>query len=128
MKLEEESGEVDVNYQEYKKRRDEARRSPYPSVIVEVMSTPTPDFTPNTRMKYIREDSSEVTSEDIARLNAIFNMSPAKVATDNEFYDALGEVSYFYLDLDSIDSFLMCTHLIYLSFSFNSKRLLVINK
>jgi hypothetical protein len=128
MKLEEESGEVDVNYQEYKKRRDEARRSPYPSVIVEVMSTPTPDFTPNTRMKYIREDSSEVTSEDIARLNAIFNMSPAKVATDNEFYDALGEVSYIYLDLDSIDSFLMCTHLIYLSFSFNSKRLLVINK
>ena len=44
LKREEEEGEVDVNMQEYKKRRDEARRSPYPSVIVEVQSTPPPDF------------------------------------------------------------------------------------
>ena len=44
MKHEEEEGEVDLNLQEYKKQRDEARRSPYPSVIVEVQSTPPPDF------------------------------------------------------------------------------------
>ena len=44
MKKEDEGGEIDVNYQEFKRQRDLARRSPYPSVIVEVQSTPPADF------------------------------------------------------------------------------------
>jgi hypothetical protein len=97
MKEEEESGEVDLNLQEYKKRRNEARRSPYPSVIVEVMSTPSPDFTPPP-MSFADPDGDleygeeEITSDDIARLNAIFNMRPEDATRDAGFYDALEEV------------------------------------
>lgn len=94
MKDEESEGEVDLNLQEYKRRRDEARRSPYPSVIVEVLSTPAPDYTPP--MQYSGEESEEgdkpITAEDIARLNAIFHMKPADLKQDTEFYDALGDV------------------------------------
>ena len=91
MKAEEETGEVDLNLQEYKKRRDEARRSPYPSVIVEVQSTPPPEFTPS-RMKYIREEGEEeITMEDIHRLNALLDLKLG-APKDGGFYDALGEV------------------------------------
>jgi hypothetical protein len=90
MKAEEETGEVDLNLQEYKKRRDEARRSPYPSVIVEVQSTPPPEFTPS-RMKYIREEGEEeITMEDIHRLNALLDLKLG-APKDGGFYDALGE-------------------------------------
>ena len=93
MKLEEEAGEVDLNLQAYKKRRNEARRSPYPSVIVEVMSTPPPEYT-SPRMTYIREEGEEqITNEDIARLNALLNLNAASTKKDGDFYDALGEVS-----------------------------------
>jgi hypothetical protein len=110
--------EVDVNLQEYKKRRDEARRSPYPSVIVEVLSTPPADFGSQRlrsnveeqelssaaamRMQdentaAVRKDNvdSDVTSEDVKRLEALFAMSAAtktKSSMDDPFYDALGEV------------------------------------
>lgn len=91
MKLEEEAGEVDLNLQAYKKRRNEARRSPYPSVIVEVMSTPPPEYT-SPRMTYIREEGEEqITNEDIARLNALLNLNAASTKKDGDFYDALGE-------------------------------------
>ena len=93
MKLEEEAGEVDLNLQAYKKRRNEARRSPYPSMIVEVMSTPPPEFT-SPKMTYIREEGEEqITSEDIARLNALLTLNAASTKKDSDFYDALGEVS-----------------------------------
>ena len=93
MKLEEEAGEVDLNLQAYKKRRNEARRSPYPSVIVEVMSTPPPEYT-SPRMTYIREEGEEqITNEDIARLNALLSLNAASTKKDGDFYDALGEVS-----------------------------------
>ena len=42
MTAEDFAGETDVNLIEYRNRRDEARRSPYPSVIVEVRATPPP--------------------------------------------------------------------------------------
>ena len=108
LKREEEKGEVDVNMQEYKKRRDEARRSPYPSVIVEVQSTPPPDF--GTRRdeaammeaaaadmmgaKMSDNSDGDVTSEDVKKLEALFGLSAAKKSTkpDDPFYDALGEV------------------------------------
>mmetsp|Transcript_13288 Transcript_13288/g.28834 ORF Transcript_13288/g.28834 Transcript_13288/m.28834 type:complete len:354 (+) Transcript_13288:1252-2313(+) len=117
--LKDEEDEVDVNLEEYKKRRDEARRSPYPSVIVEVMSTPPPDFGSGARRVsadeameaavaaakenvHIMEGSStskkvdadaDVTSEDVKRLEALFGMSAADKSSsvDDTFYDALGE-------------------------------------
>ena len=110
LKREEEEGEVDVNMQEYKKRRDEARRSPYPSVIVEVQSTPPPDF--GTRRdeaammeaaaadmmgaKMSDNSDGDVTSEDVKKLEALFGLSAAKKSTkpDDPFYDALGEVRF----------------------------------
>lgn len=44
MKDEDESGEVDVNAQEYAKKRMLARQSPYPTIVVEVRSQPPPDW------------------------------------------------------------------------------------
>jgi hypothetical protein len=107
LKHEDQEGEVDVNLQEYKKRRDEARRSPYPSVIVEVMSTPPPDFgsrreeavaeaaTRDAGTGSKAEGDADVTSDDVRRLEALFAMSAAKKSSsaDDPFYDALGEVS-----------------------------------
>jgi hypothetical protein len=95
MKHEEEEGEVDLNLQEYKKRRDEARRSPYPSLIVEVQSTPPPDFGATAETKAVAEEpkpDSDVTSEDVKKLEALFGMSAATKKADDPFYDALGEV------------------------------------
>ncbi|KAL7528862.1 hypothetical protein ACHAXR_002676 [Thalassiosira sp. AJA248-18] len=101
LKHEEEEGEVDVNLQEYKKRRDEARRSPYPSVIVEVQSTPPPDFgarrdeaameMENAKAEEVKADQ-DVTSDDVKKLEALFGMSAAnkKTSADDPFYDALG--------------------------------------
>eukprot|EP00970_Alexandrium_tamarense_P002676 scaffold375_cov200-Alexandrium_tamarense.AAC.17 len=102
MKQEEEEGEVDVNLQEYKKRRDEARRSPYPSVIVEVQSTPPPDFGSRSPLAQDQQQQKEspqmkidadegVTSEDVKRLEALFGMSAASKKADDAFYDALGD-------------------------------------
>ena len=103
MKHEEEEGEVDLNLQEYKKRRDEARRSPYPSLIVEVQSTPPPDFgaakkAAEEEMKAVTAAAEEsnpdddVTSDDVKKLEALFGMSAATKKADDPFYDALGEV------------------------------------
>ena len=122
---EDSEGEVDVNLQEYKQRRDEARRSPYPSVIVEVLSTPPADFGSRLNRRRdteeeeeeveaaatasrMQEDAaaararkdvvdSDVTSEDVKRLEALFAMSAAtkespRNSIDDPFYDALGEV------------------------------------
>jgi len=115
LKAEEEAGEVDVHLEEYKKSRMAARQSPYPSVIVEVMSTPPPDFGVNLdteagaahqaaldaaeKNMHIMENKKkvdaddDVTSADVRRLEALFGMSAAKKegSVDDTFYDALGE-------------------------------------
>ena len=44
--LQEEEEDLDLNLRDYKERRMLARRSPYPSVVVEVRATPPPEFTP----------------------------------------------------------------------------------
>lgn len=59
---------------------------------MEVLSTPSPDFTPPT--SYVgndENDEKEITSDDIAKLNAIFNMRPEDAKRDAGFYDALEE-------------------------------------
>lgn len=96
---EEEFGEIDVNLEEYKRRRDEARRSPYPSVIVEVQSTPPPEYSAPTKLSMGMDGSHGITSEDIASLERAFSMGVASKALykgtsgDDYFYDALGDVS-----------------------------------
>jgi hypothetical protein len=129
LKHEDQEGEVDVNLQEYKKRRDEARRSPYPSVIVEVMSTPPPDFGSRRDEAAMEEASARdaeggagraedengvVTSDDVRRLEALFAMSAAKKSTsaDDPFYDALGEVRgyRFHSRSESFDVIIHASH------------------
>lgn len=104
LRREEAAGEVDVNLEAYKKNRDAARRAPYPSVIIEVRSTPPPDFGARTeadeavaRIEAAARDAMEVrgreaTGADVRRLEALFGRSAATRDADDPFYDALGEV------------------------------------
>ena len=93
MKEEEEKGEVDLNAQEYAKKRLLARQSPYPTVVLEVRAQPTPDFRArpappaklpvNAEVPVDDEDDDvtgdhkellqkDVTSADIQKLEALF--------------------------------------------------------
>lgn len=72
-------------------------------MIVEVQSTPPPDFGARREeeeaaamMEAAAQDamevsSKEVTSEDVKKLEALFGRSAAKKSVDDPFYDALGE-------------------------------------
>mmetsp|Transcript_14432 Transcript_14432/g.20338 ORF Transcript_14432/g.20338 Transcript_14432/m.20338 type:complete len:484 (-) Transcript_14432:257-1708(-) len=110
MKEEEEEGEVDLNLKAYKERREAARRSPYPTLVIEVMASPPPDFGNN--LKAQREqpqedaappkDESDVTPEDVQKLEALFGQSAAMNHPKNEkssdpddeaFFDAIGKVT-----------------------------------
>mmetsp|Transcript_13146 Transcript_13146/g.29972 ORF Transcript_13146/g.29972 Transcript_13146/m.29972 type:complete len:469 (+) Transcript_13146:82-1488(+) len=102
MKKEDEGGEIDVNYKEFKRQRDMARRSPYPSVIVEVQSTPPADFGARSeeaameaaaKLQNAKREAEGVSSDDVQKLEALFRMSAAdkKTSSDGDFYDALGE-------------------------------------
>lgn len=98
LKEEEENGEIDMNLQEYKARRLAARRSPYPSVVVEVTAMPPPDFsppppsgpqTPNT----IEDVEPALSSDFIQSLEELFSKSSLeheKTKKDGGFYDSIG--------------------------------------
>jgi len=82
MKKEEEEGEVDLNLKEYKERRLQARRSPYPTLVLEVRATPPPDFgknppPPATELEQKEKEEGQVTSEDIQKLEALFGKTAA---------------------------------------------------
>lgn len=77
MKKEDEGGEIDVNYKEFKRQRDMARRSPYPSVIVEVQSTPPADFGARSeeaameaaaKLQNAKREAEGVSSDDVQKL------------------------------------------------------------
>jgi hypothetical protein len=108
---EEEEGEVDVNLQMYKKQRLLARRSPYPSVVIEVRSMAPPEYTPppssrSTPPQSIDEidigkgedDSSEsaespkIDADFVNQLEALFSKSSLKSSTDKDgdFYESIG--------------------------------------
>eukprot|EP00523_Entomoneis_sp_CCMP467_P012363 CAMPEP_0168797964 /NCGR_PEP_ID=MMETSP0725-20121227/17624_1 /TAXON_ID=265536 /ORGANISM="Amphiprora sp., Strain CCMP467" /LENGTH=455 /DNA_ID=CAMNT_0008849291 /DNA_START=60 /DNA_END=1427 /DNA_ORIENTATION=- len=80
MKKEEEAGEVDVNLLEYQERRLQARRSPYPSVVIEVRATPPPDFgkpavpppVSQTESPKSGSNDASVSQEDIMKLEQLF--------------------------------------------------------
>lgn len=94
MKDEDEAGEVDVNLEQYKKMRLQARRSPYPTVVIEVRAQPTPDFSespaPSTKQQH--SDESGVSAADIQKLEALFGKQAAINSKDSEssFWDAVG--------------------------------------
>lgn len=101
LKDEEEAGEVDLNYQEFKKKRIQARRSPYPTIVVEVRASPPPDFGASraAAAPSSTEPKEEVTSDDIQRLEALFGQSahmnhPTKHLSQKEeeedFYARIG--------------------------------------
>lgn len=118
MKEEEEQGEVDLHAQEYAEKRLQARRSPYPCVVVECKSSPPPDFgnhaIPQPPPAAVSEEDDdddnhevdynynrkellrkEVTSADIQALEAMFGLA---AATDHPVHGggSKGEDSGFY--------------------------------
>jgi hypothetical protein len=111
MKAEEEAGEVDLNYKEYQKQKQAARRSPYPTIVVEVRAHPPPNFGASpSPMRQAQANkptgggeeessSSTVTAEDIQKLEALFGQSahmnhPTKHLTakdeEEDFYARIG--------------------------------------
>ena len=101
--LKDEPQEVDVNLEVYKRQRVLARRSPYPTVCVEVRATPPPDFSqaPPPPSVLRRDISSEdmggqeekVTLDDVHRLEALFGKAAVvkkESYGDDAFWDALG--------------------------------------
>ena len=104
MKKEDEDGEVDLNVKEYIERRDRARRSPYPTVVIEVRATPPPDFgnnsppAPDVVSPGTEEMGSAegVSKEAVQKLEALFGQSAAIAPkrSDDAFYDAIGKVSH----------------------------------
>jgi len=105
MKAEEDAGEVDLNAQEYAKKKMAARQSPYPTIVVEVRAQPPPDWgespppkplaaavlpvddedededdepsASGEAYKYNRKEflNKEVTSSDIQKLEALFGQA-----------------------------------------------------
>ena len=112
---EEKSGEVDLNYKQFKEKRNKARRSPYPTVVMEVRSIPSmikpTDQGPVGRGSGLEsrgyestsDDSSKVTKADLNKLEALFGQSASfahpdetedkkKGSVDDDFYNAIGQV------------------------------------
>ena len=102
---EEESGEVDVNLEMYKKQRLIARRSPYPSVVIEVRSMAPPEYTPPppsspVSPKSVDEIDLEASEEEdidadfVNQLEALFAKSSLegskKPSKEGDFYEAIG--------------------------------------
>jgi hypothetical protein len=99
MKEEDENGgEVDVNLEQYKRARQAARRSPYPTVVLEVRATPPPDFgqsppPQNSAREYIGDGDERITAADIQRLEALFGksaVSDKNASEDEGFWNAIG--------------------------------------
>jgi hypothetical protein len=96
--------EIDVNLEQYKKARQAARRSPYPTVVLEVRATPPPDFSqaplPSKQKSstYIGDGEEKITLADIQRLEALFgksavsdkSASATKSSGDEDFWNAVG--------------------------------------
>ena len=99
--LKDEEEVVDVNLEAYKKQRVLARRSPYPTVCVEVRATPPIDFsqaTPPPSMVRAKTDEGasqdKVTLGDVQRLEALFGkaaVTKKESSDDDAFWDALGK-------------------------------------
>lgn len=103
-----ENDDDDPNIRQYKQVRQLARRSPYPTVVLEVRSTPPPDFDqspPQSKRKvgstsgdYIGNGEEKITIADIQRLEALFGKSAAFISSeetissnnDDLFWNSIG--------------------------------------
>jgi len=108
MKKEEEEGEVDLNLEAYKVRRLQARRSPYPTIVIEVRASPPPDFggqnAPAAPITAAPSDEEpKVSQTDIQKLEALFGQSaatehptnveeePSSLSEEDLLWDQLGK-------------------------------------
>jgi hypothetical protein len=100
MKKEDEPEEVDLNYLDYQEKKLQARRSPYPTIVIEVRATPPVDnfgdLAATARVGQPEPpcvNDKPVTANDIAKLEALFGKSAhIRESTDEDlFYDALAE-------------------------------------
>lgn len=102
-KLKEEDGEeVDLNLQAYKERKVLARRSPFPSIVVEVRAMPPPVFTPPPQTgpvapePMVEEGEAPTANPDsdfVQALELLFSKSSLeqeKANKDGSFYDSIG--------------------------------------
>lgn len=105
-------GKVDVDAIERSRRRNYARRSPYPTLVIEVqVAPPTPMEEQGTiyHPSLISDDDDlekrGVLKDIVMKLESIFAKSAAlhkktetqKPKTEDSFYSAIGEVSSLYL-------------------------------
>jgi hypothetical protein len=115
LKEEESQGEVDLNLEMYKKQRILARRSPYPSVVIEVRSMAPPEYTPPPPTGPVsprsideidigREDTDsspgsdaehEINADFVNQLEALFAKSSLDDSTKSkqegeDFYESIG--------------------------------------
>ena len=82
MKKEDEEGEVDVNAEKYREMRNRARQSPYPSLVMEVLASPPPDFG-NNKASLTSEESkgnvNDISSADIKKLEQLLARPPRTI-------------------------------------------------
>ncbi|GKY95873.1 hypothetical protein MPSEU_000547900 [Mayamaea pseudoterrestris] len=101
--LQNEPDEVDLHYQEYQEKKMLARRSPYPTIVLEVRAIPPMNlsdgrspYSPKALQSQPR--SGSVSSSDIAALEALFGKSAHLGDSNNSnhyeedaFYNAIGQ-------------------------------------
>jgi hypothetical protein len=99
---EEQKDEVDLNLQAYKEQRLHARRSPFPSIVVEVRAMPPPVFTPPPPSgpiypEPLQEEEGEgvanPNSDVVQQLELLFSKSSLNDSSStgkDGFYDAIG--------------------------------------
>lgn len=103
LQAEEQKEEIDLNLQTYKEQRLHARRSPFPSIVVEVRAMPPPVFTPPppsgpTSPEPLQEEEIEGVnnpdSEFVQQLELLFSKSSLDGSSSSPskdgFYDAIG--------------------------------------
>eukprot|EP00816_Leptocylindrus_hargravesii_P007429 CAMPEP_0196807284 /NCGR_PEP_ID=MMETSP1362-20130617/7241_1 /TAXON_ID=163516 /ORGANISM="Leptocylindrus danicus, Strain CCMP1856" /LENGTH=474 /DNA_ID=CAMNT_0042181129 /DNA_START=43 /DNA_END=1467 /DNA_ORIENTATION=- len=97
-----EGGEVEKNDEDpkitaYREKKMKARRSPYPSIVIEVRATPpmeAPERAQESNDNDKSSSKSEVTKEDLQKLEALFGKSASTkddVDPEEEFYKAIGK-------------------------------------
>jgi hypothetical protein len=97
--LRNEPEEIDLNLEEYKQRRMEARRSPFPSIVVEVRAMPPPEFSPPppsgpaSPEPSVQEEEHQVPDADfVKQLELLFSKSTLDDDQEKKdgFYDSIG--------------------------------------
>lgn len=125
-----EEEEMDIKYQEFLKRRVIARQSPYPTVVIEVCASPSPDFSSSsssTTSQQLSLSTAEkgsrgrnggggVTAADILKLEQLFGKSAhmnhptnhiTKKQEEEAFYSSIGNSNTRIQELSAISPITM---------------------